>query len=1077
MIKKTTLLLIIVLLHGTFTLHAQFVHPGGTHTLADLDRMKAKVTAKEKPWIDGWNTMISNSKAQNTYVAKPTASISGADGVRQQAARDACAAYFNTLRWYVTGDASYADCAVRILNAWSTSINTVVTGELFQLPIYPMVQAGELLRIYPGWAASDFSRFKNMCLNYFYPACQSFRNSCGTWPGWDGPANTDMLAIAVLCDDSVKYKDAINYYKTGAGGGGFYNTFCQPSGQVSEMGRDQPHAEIGPGFAAQFCQIAWNQGTDLFSFADNRLLAGFEYFSKFNLNHPVVWVPYNDCNNHNFMYLSQNGAGTISHSPDYELVYHHYVDIKGMKAPYTRAMINLRGIIGQNTNDDYIGYYGLTYAKLDTTTLYTPKPIPAAPTNLKATAGSSLVNLEWTGPSGDVANGYTVYRSTSLNGTYTTIATWTGNTFTRYEDASVNNGTTYYYKVAANNQSGVSGKSNTVLATPVASTSTLPVDWNWKDIGTVAVTGSATYANIGDRTFSLIGSGTDVGGTADSHGYIYTSANGDFTLTARLKNTMQNPDYAKIKIGLIVRETLSANSRKFVLNLGDVQQRYLWFSYRTTTSGGTSWTQGNSHTWVPVWMRLKRVGNTFTGYQSSDGVTWFQVGSATGSLSTATFAGFFVCGGTTATDFTASAVFDRVTLTGGGKTVAVAPANVSGSAANSGRINLQWTASASALNYEIKRSTSVTGPFECIAPVYGGTAFSDSGLVANTSYTYSIKAVNFTGNSPDSSVVTVQTPGLNVPNAPTGLKTICGNLSAELAWNNTDETTGYYVKRASSASGPYTTLATVSTLTYSDKAVTVNSTYYYKVCGYNSMGEGLSSEPISLTVIAPAKLTGTSIGTAGSYNNNSATTKDAALDGNLGTYFDSTVGTGAWVGWDLGETQRATVAKVRFAPRSGYPGRMTGGQFQGANSADFSDATTLYTVVGSPSTGSLTEKEAFSFKEFRYLRYLCPTDGWGNVAEVEFWGRKFTLPVALTNPSQDETCSLWLNPVSKALHLSLPATNSEINVRILDIQGRSIRSKTLSPAEPTIDVNALPQGLYVLMIQSGSKNWVRKFVR
>lgn len=1077
MIKKAITFLVLLLLHGTFTLHAQFVHPGGAHTLADLDRMKAKVLAKEKPWIDGWNSMISNSKAQNTYVAKTSASISGADGVRQQAARDACAAYFNTLRWYITGDVSYANCAVRILNAWSSSINTVVTGELFQLPIFPMVQAGELLRIYPGWAANDFSRFKNMCLNYFYPACLSFRNYCGTWPGWDGPANTDMLAIAVLCDDSVKYQDAINYYKTGVGGGGFYNTFCQPSGQISEMGRDQPHAEIGPGFAAQFCQIAWNQGTDLFSFADNRLLAGFEYFSKFNLNHPVVWVPYNDCNNHNFLYLSQNDAGTISHSPDYELVYHHYVDIKGMQAPYTRAMINLRGIINQTTHDDYLGYYGLTYALSDTTTLYTARPIPSAPTNLKATAGSSLVSLEWTGPSGDVANGYTVSRSTSLNGTYTTIATWSDNTFTRYEDASVNNGTTYYYKVAAKNQSGVGGTSNTAKATPVASTSSMPSDWNWKDIGTVAVTGSATYANVGDRTFSLVGSGTDVGGSVDSHGYIYTSANGDFTLTARLKYTMQNPDYSKIKIGLIVRETLSANARKFVLNLGDVQQRYLWFSYRTTNGGSTSWVQGDSHTWVPVWMRLKRVGNTFTGYQSSDGITWFSVGSATGSLPASTYAGMFVCGGTSATDFTASAVFDRVTLTGGGKTVATAPINASGTAVNSGRINLQWTASTAALNYEIKRSTSANGPFESIAPVFEGTTFSDSGLVANTAYTYVIKSVNFTGPSPDSAIVNVQTPGLNVPVAPTGLKAVSGNLSAELTWNNTDEATGYYVKRATSAEGPYTLLATVGTLTYSDKALTANSTYFYKVIGYNGMGEGASSEPVALTVIAPAKLTGTAIGTPGSYNNNAATTKSAALDGNLGTYFDATVGTGAWVGWDLGETQRANVAKVRFAPRSGYPGRMTGGMFQGANNADFSDATTLYTVVGSPTVGSLTEKEAFNFKEFRYLRYLSPADGWGNVAEVEFWGRKFTLPVALSNPSQDETCELWQNPASNILHLTLPATNSVINIRILDLQGRSLLTKTLLSAEPILDVNTLPKGLYVLMIQSGTNNWVRKFVR
>lgn len=1029
--------------------------------MADLDRMKAKVNAKTKPWIDGWNAMIANSKAQNTYVAKPSASISGADGVRQQAARDACAAYFNTLRWYVTGDVSYADCAVRILNAWSSSINAVVTGELFQLPIYPMVQAGELLRIYPGWASADFGRFKNMCLNYFYPACKSFTGYCGTWPGWDGPANTDMLAIAVLCDDTVKYKEAINYYKTGAGGGGFYNTFCQPSGQISEMGRDQPHAEIGPGFAAQFCQIAWNQGLDLFSFADNRLLAGFEYFCKFNLNHPVTWIPYNDCNNHNFMYLSQNGVNTISHSPDYELVYHHYTDIKGLQAPFTRAMINLRGIISQTTHDDYLGYYGLTYALSDTTTLYSYKPIPATPVGLTAKAGSASVELQWTEPSVDAANGYTIYRSNSLNGSYVTLTSWSDNTSTKYVDANVVNGVTYFYKVAAKNQSGTSSASEVASATPVGTNDAMPDGWSWKDVGTVALSGSATYANVAERTFKLIGSGSDVGGTADSHSFAYTSVTGDFTLTARLNQTLQDPSYAKIKIGLIVRESLNASCRKFVLNLGDVQTRFMWFSSRTTDGGGTSWQQGDSHTWVPVWMRLKRVGNTFTGYQSSDGVTWYNVGSTTLTMPSTMQAGLFVCGGTTATDFTASATFDHVTVTGGGKIAATAPSNVSISAVNSGRINLSWTEAPAALSYEIKRSTSVNGPFMTLETVWNKATFSDSGLVANTTYYYVLRSSNFTGNSMDSVVVSAQTHQLSVPIAPTGLLAISGNLSAELRWNNTDEATGYTVKRALAADGPYTSLGNVTTLTYSDKQITAGTTYYYLLSAYNTMGNGPETSPIELKVIAPVKLTGVSIGTAGSYNNNAAVTKDAALDGNLGTFFDASVAS-AWVGLDMGENNRAVVAKVRYAPRSGYPARMVNGMFQAANKADFSDAVTLYTVTTSPNVGSLTDKDAFNFGRFRYLRYLSPADGWGNVSEVEFWGSKIAL-VGIKSTSFDQDWAVFPNPVRDVLHVRTTAPlESGSCIRLYDLQGKLLLSKEFSTEETVLDVRALPAGIYLL---------------
>ena len=47
-------------------------------------------------------------------------------------------------------------------------------------------------------------------------------------------------------------------------------------------------------------------------------------------------------------------------------------------------------------------------------------------------------------------------------------------------------------------------------------------------------------------------------------------------------------------------------------------------------------------------------------------------------------------------------------------------------------------------------------------------------------------------------------------------------------------------------------------------------------------------------------------------------TCDKAMDGNIGTYFDSDVDTNAWVGLDLGSNMRATVSRIGYAPRSGY---------------------------------------------------------------------------------------------------------------------------------------------------------------
>jgi hypothetical protein len=87
---------------------------------------------------------------------------------------------------------------------------------------------------------------------------------------------------------------------------------------------------------------------------------------------------------------------------------------------------------------------------------------PPAPTNLAAIAGDAQVSLSWVASSG--ATGYNVLRSTGANGPYNSgIA---NPATTSYTDATVVDGTTYYYVVQAVNSGGASGNSNSVSATP-----------------------------------------------------------------------------------------------------------------------------------------------------------------------------------------------------------------------------------------------------------------------------------------------------------------------------------------------------------------------------------------------------------------------------------------------------------------------------------------------------------------------------------------------------------------------------------------------------------------------------------
>ena len=92
-----------------------------------------------------------------------------------------------------------------------------------------------------------------------------------------------------------------------------------------------------------------------------------------------------------------------------------------------------------------------------------PVQPPPTPTGLAATAGNAQVNLAWSASMG--ATSYNLKRATTSGGPYTTIASPMVTSFT---DATVMNGTKYFYVVSAVDSAGESANSAEVNATPVA---------------------------------------------------------------------------------------------------------------------------------------------------------------------------------------------------------------------------------------------------------------------------------------------------------------------------------------------------------------------------------------------------------------------------------------------------------------------------------------------------------------------------------------------------------------------------------------------------------------------------------
>jgi regulation of enolase protein 1 (concanavalin A-like superfamily) len=276
------------------------------------------------------------------------------------------------------------------------------------------------------------------------------------------------------------------------------------------------------------------------------------------------------------------------------------------------------------------------------TPLSTTRGAPAAPLGVSMNNGT----ISWRTMLG--ATHYSVERRTSSSGSFQAIATdLTGTSFT---DPAPVNGATNTYRVLSHAGTYDSPPSAEVGFLAAA----LPAGWTGRDIGSVGVPGSATFL---DGTFTLKGSGADIWETADGCHFVSQNLSGDFVITARLAS-MSNTDYWA-KAGLMVRESHASGSRNVSL-LVTPQGGGTRLQWRSSTGGRTSDHQLSGSN-APLWLRIVRSGNTFTGWQSDDGLTWSNTHAVTLGMTSAVLLGLTVT--SHQNNALNTAVFDHVSVT------------------------------------------------------------------------------------------------------------------------------------------------------------------------------------------------------------------------------------------------------------------------------------------------------------------------------------------------------------------------------------------------------------------------------
>ncbi len=442
------------------------------------------------------------------------------------------------------------------------------------------------------------------------------------------------------------------------------------------------------------------------------------------------------------------------------------------------------------------------------------------------------VTLSWAPPSG-AAVSYAVERAPGQLGPFATVKT--GLTTTTWTDATVSPGTTYWYRIVANNAIGASGAPSIA-----ASVTTVP---------------AAPSGAPGTPTFSAIG--------ATSVTVAWTDASG--ATTYQLERAADDASVPGPWTALQAVSVTSYTDRSLSANT-----RY-WYRVRGSTAGGDgSYSTPSSVISAPNAPGTPSLTSTGT---TSIGLAWTEpVGSAAsyelerGTSASGPWGAAIPVTGRSYTDTGLAAgttYWYRVRAknaagTGGaysgtraGTTLVAAPGEPTYSAVGSSSLTLTWAAVEGATRYNVERSVGSSGAWSQVASSLAATSFTNTALTPNTTYWYRISAVNAAGAPGPYSPATTVTTAPAAPGAPTF--SLVTAKAVTVSW--TVPTTGaasYTLERAASSTGPWTTLASgLSSTTYADAGLASSTPYWFRVRAANFAGlEGPPSAARSVTTAA-----------------------------------------------------------------------------------------------------------------------------------------------------------------------------------------------------------------------------------
>ncbi|MBL9186013.1 MAG: alginate lyase family protein [Opitutaceae bacterium] len=344
---------------------ASFRHPGVLVNSAQLDLVKQRVIAGAEPQKSAFAALLASPFGALDYTPSPRAivecgSFSRPDLGCKDERRDATAAWSHALAWHITGNERHARLAIRIMNAWSSTLtggHTLANGPVqaaWSAALWP--RAAEIIRhTSPFWAPEDIARFEKMLREQYVPSLVIGSDENGNK---ELTMSEALIAIGVFCNDRPIFDAGVKLWRARAPGyiylptdgaepvpppsgnrkkapwGNKGKTTPLVAGLLQETMRDPHHANMGFSSMVNAAETAFHQGLDLYAEQGGRMIAAMEYQAQFLPPHSAPPPP-------NLEFALQ---------PTWEIAFNHFHRRRSVALPLMAKVIPLNRPTGADLN-------------------------------------------------------------------------------------------------------------------------------------------------------------------------------------------------------------------------------------------------------------------------------------------------------------------------------------------------------------------------------------------------------------------------------------------------------------------------------------------------------------------------------------------------------------------------------------------------------------------------------------------------------------------------------------------------------------------------------------------------------